>query len=162
MWVAAYVFSIVMVNWLFVAIPMIPTPMGDWSVANILVGFVFILRDMAQRQLGHKVILATLFAGVLTWFSVDPFVATASVTAFLLSETTDWIVYSVTKRPLRDRILFSSAISSPVDTLAFLGIMGFLTPASFTLETASKLVGAVAVWLILRHRARKLEAERDA
>ncbi|MGE0214055.1 MAG: VUT family protein [Parvibaculaceae bacterium] len=156
MWVAGYILSIVLVNWLFVAIPMIPTPMGDWTVANVLVGFVFILRDMAQRQLGHYVILATLFAGVLTWFSVDPFVATASVTAFLLSETTDWIVYSVTKRPLRDRILLSSAMSSPVDTLAFLGIMGFLTPASFTLETTSKLLGAIAVWLILRHRARKI------
>src|SRR5690606_11410181 len=130
MWVLSYILSIVLVNWLFVAIPMIPTPMGDWTVANILVGFVFILRDMAQRQLGHYVILATLFAGVLTWFSVDPFVATASVTAFLLSETVDWAVYSVTKRPLRDRILLSSGLSAPVDTLAFLGIMGFLTPAS--------------------------------
>lgn len=156
MWVASYIVSIVLTNWMFVTLPMIPTPMGDWTVANIVVGFVFILRDMAQRQLGHYVILATLAAGILTWFTVDPFVATASVTAFLVSETADWIVYSTTKRPLRDRILISSAVSTPLDTVTFLGLMGFLTPASFTLEAVSKFAGAVLVWLILRHRARSL------
>jgi queuosine precursor transporter len=57
---------------------------------------------------------------------VDPFIAVASVSAFLVSETADWIVYTVTKRPLRDRILASSAVSSPLDSVVFLGLIGFL------------------------------------
>lgn len=154
-WVGSYILSIVVVNWMFVTLPMIPTPMGDWTAANIVVGLVFILRDMAQRQIGHSVIFATLAAGVLTWFTVDPFVATASVTAFLVSEMADWLVFTITKRPLRDRILISSAVSTPLDTLTFLAIMNFLTPAAFTLETVSKLLGAVVVWVILRRLARR-------
>jgi uncharacterized PurR-regulated membrane protein YhhQ (DUF165 family) len=152
MWVAVYIASIVAVNWLFVTLPFIDTPLGAWSAANIVVGLVFVLRDMAQRQLGHFVLLATLAAGFLTYLTVDPAVALASVTAFLASEMADWAVYSFTRRPLESRILLSSAVASPLDTVVFLGMMGFLSPASFSLETASKLAGALVVWILLRRR----------
>ncbi len=152
MWVAYYIASIVAVNWLFVTLPYVPTPWGDWSGANIIVGFVFVLRDVAQRQVGHYILLATLAAGAMTYLTVNPVVALASVTAFMVSETTDWAVYSFTRRPLEARILLSSAISSPLDTIVFLSMMNFLTPASFTLETASKIAGAVLVWVMLRRR----------
>ena len=154
MWVIGYISSIVVVNWLFVTVPFIATPLGNWSAANLVVGFVFILRDMAQRRLGHYVLLATLVAGILTYFTVQPFVALASVSAFLVSETADWAVYSLTRRPLHDRIVLSSAVGAPLDTVVFLAMMGFLNPASFSLESASKLVGAVIVWIILRRRWR--------
>ena len=75
------------------------------------------------------------------------------VAAFLVSETADWLVYTLTNRPLRDRILASSAISSPLDSLVFLGLIGFLSPASFILQSLSKFAGAVVTWAVLRHRA---------
>jgi uncharacterized PurR-regulated membrane protein YhhQ (DUF165 family) len=152
MWVGFYIVAIVAVNWLFVTLPFIPTPLGAWSGANLVVGFVFVLRDLAQRQIGHKVLLATLAAGAMTYLTVDPAVALASVTAFMVSETSDWLVYSFTRRSLESRILLSSAISSPLDTVVFLSMMGFLSPASFTLETSSKILGALAVWMLLRRR----------
>ena len=158
MWVAAYIASIVVVNWLFVTLPFIPTPWGDWTPANIIVGFVFILRDMAQRQLGHKVMLATATAGAITYFTVDPTVALASVTAFLISETADWAVYSFTKRPLAERILWSSALSAPLDTLVFQHMINILTPAAFSLETVSKMIGAIIVWAWLRRRSQGASA----
>jgi len=153
MWVAAYVASIVLVNWLFDILPVIDTPIGAWPPASLIVGFVLILRDLAQREVGHYVLIAMLAAGVITWFMVDPFIALASVSAFLVSETADWIVYTVTRRPLRDRILASSAVSSPLDSVVFLGLIGFLSPASFVLQTLSKFAGALVIWAILRHRA---------
>jgi uncharacterized PurR-regulated membrane protein YhhQ (DUF165 family) len=153
MWVAAYVAAIVLVNWLFDILPVIDTPIGAWPPASIIVGFVLILRDLAQREVGHYVLIAMLAAGVITWFMVDPFIALASVSAFLVSETADWIVYTVTRRPLRDRILASSAVSSPLDSAVFLGLIGFLSPASFVLQTLSKFAGALVIWAILRHRA---------
>ena len=113
---------------------------------------VFVLRDLAQRQIGHYILLATLAAGAMTYMTVNPAVALASVTAFMVSETVDWAVYSFTKRPLESRILLSSSISSPCDTIVFLSMMNFLTPASFTLETTSKIAGAVLVWVMLRRR----------
>lgn len=153
MWVAAYILSIVVVNWLFIALPVIETPLGVWPPASLIVGFVLILRDLAQRQVGHYVLIAMLAAGGITYFMVDPAVAVASVAAFLVSETADWIVYTATKRPLRDRILASSAVSAPLDSAVFLGIIGILTPASFILQSLSKLAGAILVWLILLQRA---------
>jgi queuosine precursor transporter len=145
--------AIVLVNWLFAALPMVETPFGAWPPASVIVGFVLILRDMAQREVGHYVLIAMLAAGVITYVMVDPFIAIASVSAFLVSETADWIVYTVTKRPLRDRILASSAVSSPLDSVVFLGLIGILSPASFILQTLSKFAGALVVWGILRHRA---------
>jgi queuosine precursor transporter len=156
MWVAAYVASIVLVNWLFNILPVIDTPLGVWPPASIIVGFILILRDLAQREVGHYVLIAMLAAGVITYFMVDPFIALASVSAFLVSETADWIVYTVTRRPLRDRILASSAVSSPLDSVVFLGLIGFLSPASFVLQTLSKFAGALVIWGILRHRASRI------
>lgn len=156
MWVALYVAAIVAVNWMFTAIAPWPTPMGDLYLANVVVGFIFVLRDYAQREVGHYILFATAAAGVLTWFMVDPAIAMASITAFILSETADWGVYSFLRRPLSQRILFSSMIAVPLDTLAFQYLAGYLTPAAFMTEILSKALGVMIVWYILRARDRKL------
>ncbi len=152
MWVAAYIVSIVLVNWLFVVVPPVETPIGSLYLATVLVGAVFVLRDYAQRQIGHSVLLATLLAGIITWFMVDPALAIASLTAFFISESADWAIFSFTKRPLQKRILISSLVSVPADTLAFLYLSGFLTPASFSVEVMSKIAGVMIVWYLLKMR----------
>ncbi len=156
MWTALYVVSIIAVNWMFTAIAPWPTPLGDLYLANIVVGFVFVLRDYAQREVGHNVLFATAAAGVLTWFMVDPAIAVASITAFILAEMADWAIYSFTRRPLSQRILYSSLIAVPLDTLAFQYLAGYLTPAAFSMEMLSKAIGVVLVWYLLRLRDRRL------
>ena len=151
-WTAAYILAIVLVNKLFVVVPPVPTPLGDLYLASVLVGVVFVLRDYAQREVGHRILIATAIAGVITWAMTNAALAFASVTAFAISETTDWAVFSFTKRPLQSRILVSSMLSVPVDTLAFLYLSGFLTPATFGMEILSKAVGVMIVWTLLRWR----------
>jgi uncharacterized PurR-regulated membrane protein YhhQ (DUF165 family) len=126
---------------------------GDLYFANVVVGFVFVFRDYAQRQVSHYILLATLLAGILTWFMVDPALAVASITAFFLSETTDWAIYSFTRRPLQERILVSSIVSVPVDTFAFQYLADYLTPAAFTTEVLSKAFGVLIVWYLLKLRS---------
>jgi uncharacterized PurR-regulated membrane protein YhhQ (DUF165 family) len=155
-WTALYVAAIVLVNWMFTAIPPWATPLGDLYLANIVVGFVFVLRDYAQREIGHSVLAATAVGGVITWFMVDPVIALASITAFVLSESADWGVYSFLRRPLTQRILISSLIAVPLDTLAFQYLAGYLTPAAFMTEIASKAVGVIIVWQLLRLRDRRI------
>ncbi len=156
--VAAYVAAILLVNWLFAPAQLVPgvttwtTPFGDLYLANVVVGLVFVLRDYAQRVLGHSILLATLAAGAITYMMVDPAIAIASVIAFTLSELTDWAIYSFTKRPLQSRILLSSLFAVPVDTLAFQHLAGYLTPAAFTTEVLSKALGVAIVWYILKLR----------
>ena len=60
------------------------------------------------------------------------------------------------KRP-QDRILLSSILSVPVDTLAFQHLAGYLTPAAFVTEVASKAVGVAIVWYLLRLRVGNTE-----
>jgi len=157
-WVAAYVAAIVLVNWLFAPAQLVPglsvwpTMFGDLYLANIIVGIVFVLRDYAQREVGHKVLLATLVAGAITYLMVDPAIALASITAFILSELADWAIYSFWKKPLQQRILFSSLVAVPLDTFAFQHLAGYLTPAAFTTEVLSKAVGVLIVWYILKLR----------
>jgi uncharacterized PurR-regulated membrane protein YhhQ (DUF165 family) len=126
---------------------------GDLYLANLVVGFVFVLRDYGQRHVGHKILLATLLAGIITYFMVDPAIAVASITAFALSEMTDWAVYSFTKRPLQQRILLSSLVSVPLDTLAFQYLANYLTPAAFSIEVLSKALGVFIVWYLLKLRS---------
>jgi uncharacterized PurR-regulated membrane protein YhhQ (DUF165 family) len=158
MWTATYILSIVLVNWLFVVVPPLPTPVGELNLATLVVGAVFVLRDYAQREVGHKVLAATFTAGVITWFMTSPALAVASLTAFFISEMADWAVFSFTRRPLQNRILISSLISIPLDSLAFLYLAGFLSAPSFTVETLSKAVGVFVVWLMLRARVKDTPA----
>lgn len=152
-WSALYIGLIVLVNWLFTVVP--PISMGDgevWPPVALVVGFIFIARDFAQRVIGHWVLVAMLIAAILSYFLADPFVAIASVSAFAVSELIDWMVYSYTKRPFAQRILLSSLLATPVDTIVFLGIMGWLSAPSVLAMTAGKMVGALIVWYLVRNR----------
>ena len=72
--------------------------------------------------------------------------------AFAISEVTDWMIYSFTKRPLSQRILFSSVLATPVDRVVFLGILGILSAPAVLAMIASKMVGALIVWYLVRQR----------
>jgi hypothetical protein len=48
-----------------------------------LVGFVFVLRDFAQREVGHNIWWAMLAGCALSYCMASPFVAIASASAFL-------------------------------------------------------------------------------
>lgn len=164
--VGAYVAFIVLVNWLFIPENLIEgvtqwstsTWMGTLYLANVIVGFVFVLRDYVQREIGHRVLLATLLAGLPVWYFAGPGLAFASLTAFALSEMADWGVYSFTRRPLQNRILLSSLFAVPVDTLAFQYLAGYLTPAAFATEVLSKAIGVAIVWYLLKLRVGNEEA----
>lgn len=150
---ALYVALIVTVNYAFTVVPLVKLPDGTmWPPVALLVGFVFVARDFAQREIGHKVLLAMLVGVAISYFMANPFVATASAAAFLISELVDWAVYSFTKRPLSQRVLLSSLAGAPVDSAVFLGGIGLLSPVGVTAMTASKLLGALIVWWMIRRR----------
>jgi uncharacterized PurR-regulated membrane protein YhhQ (DUF165 family) len=148
-----YVALIVAVNWAFAVVPPVELPGGTlWHPVSLAVGFVFVVRDFAQREIGHWVLLAMLLGAALSYLLADPFVALASAAAFAVSELADWAVYSFTKRPLSQRILVSSAIGAPIDSAVFLAGIGFASAAGIAVMTIAKMVGAVVVWWLVRRR----------
>jgi len=141
-----YVASIVLVNMLFSVVPMIQSPIGMVSPVAVLVGSIFVLRDYAQRQSGHYILLAMVIGVIISYIMADPYVAMASALAFAASELIDYIVYSVTKKPFYQRVAYSSFVSAPTDTLIFLLVISAFTPGTFFLMVAAKLIAAAVIW----------------
>jgi uncharacterized PurR-regulated membrane protein YhhQ (DUF165 family) len=125
----------------------------------LLVGIVFVMRDYAHRDIGHWVIALTFIAAILTYYSIDPLVALASGTAFIVSESIDWLIFYRTDRLLKDRILISSAIAVPFDGVIFLGMMGwmnwqhFWSQEIFWVHYGLKMIASLTMWLWLTNRS---------
>ena len=150
---ALYVAGIVAVNWAFTVVQPVALPGGAmWPPVSLAVGLIFVLRDFAQREIGHWVLAAMLLGGLLSYWMADPFVAIASVAAFLVGEFADWAVYTVTKRPFAQRVLLSSALGTPIDSIVFLAMMGWLSVVGVVAMTIAKMVGALVVWYMVQRR----------
>lgn len=150
--VIAYIALVVAVNVAFSYVPMIdlgPT-FGMLSPVAFAVGFVFVIRDFAQRAVGHHVLWAMGIAAIFSYLLADPYVATASVAAFLASEIADWAIFTVTKKPFHERVLLSSAISTPIDTAVFLTAIAVMSLGTFVVMVLSKMVAAVLIWAYYR------------
>lgn len=149
-WMGAYVLTVVLLNLGFSYVPLIETPIGLASPMALVAGMVFVIRDFAQRTSGHYVLYGMAAAALLSFWLADPFVAIASVTAFALSEIGDWFIYTITKKPFHKRVLWSSVISTPIDTAVFLGMISGLTVGTFILMVLAKLAAAVIIYFWYR------------
>ena len=148
-----YILLILAINVAFAYTPLIPLPGGEmWPPLSLAVGFVFVVRDYAQQRVGHHILWAMLVGCALSWYFATPKLAVASAAAFAVGELADWAVFTVTKRPLSQRILLSSLLGTPLDSLVFLTCIGLATPVGLITMTASKLLGAFIVYALVRRR----------
>lgn len=153
---ALYIALIVAVNYGFSVVPLVELPGGEmWPPMSVVVGFVFIVRDFAQREIGHRILFAMAIGVGLSYIMADPYVAVWSAIAFTVSELADWMVYTFTKRPMSERVIYSSILSAPLDSAVFLIGLGFATPVGIAIMSASKLLGAIAVWYLMRRREQR-------
>jgi len=159
-----YVLLIPFVNWSFAHVPTVPLPDGGaWSPMAIVTGLILVVRDFAQHEVGHS-IMALLIVGILiSFFMAPPEIALASAAAFAVSELVDWFIFTVSKRPLSQRVLLSSAISAPLDSavfwfLASLAVAGVFTWLTVATAITSKLAGCYVVYLLLKRRESSLRA----
>lgn len=127
----------------------------NWPPVSILVGLVFILRDYAQLEVGHKIILVMLAGAAISCYMATPQIAFASMTAFLVSETIDYLIFTFTKKPFEQRVLFSSLVSTPIDTGVFLTMANFFSYSALISMTLGKLLGAAIVFIYLKKKANK-------
>ena len=164
----AYTLSIVVVCLLFVYSPLLISLPNEASFSPwaILVGFWFVLRDFSQRELGHKVFIP-MSIGVLVSYITSPAYAVASVTAWIVSELGDWAVYTfLTKKPFHQRILLSSLVSAPLDSLVFLWAFDFFEVipgvqifnlGSVLVASAAKLLAALAIYIYYAKQPKNLK-----
>lgn len=103
---------------------LIPVGFGLMAPSGVLlIGAALVLRDIVQQSMGRGWALGAIGVGaLLSYLVASPFLALASLTAFLLAELADMAVYT----PLRERgkialaVLASGAVGSVVDSAVFL------------------------------------------
>lgn len=117
--------SIIVANWLTTVYGFVPVGFGLAATAGTFAaGFALALRDATQDSLGKWPVVATVLLGAgISYLIADPFIATASAVAFLLSELADFAVYT----PLRRKswagaVVASNAVGAVLDTVVFIGI----------------------------------------
>ena len=160
-----YVLLIPFINWSFTWAPMWEVlPGWAFNPVTIVTGLVLVVRDFAQREVGHYVLIAMAIALALTAVAAGPELALASGAAFAISELVDWALFTFTKFRLSSRVLLSSAIAAPLDTTIFLYGAEMIRPdqltgPNITMSIIGKMVGAIVIWWIVRSR---FEKPRDA
>ena len=137
-----YIATVVLINMAFTYIqPVVLFDGTIWSVGSILAGLVFVVRDYAQREVGHKlVLLLMIVAAALSYLMADPFVAMASLTAFAISELSDYLVFPFKKGNFKQKVIWSSVVGVPIDTIVFLTIISSLSWFSFVVMCISKMI----------------------
>lgn len=151
-----YIALIAGVNWIYEATPLVTLPGGDlWSPVDIIVGFIFVVRDFAQRRVGHHVLWAMLAGIALSWAMVSPELAFASAAAFAVGELADWAIFTFTGKPFSQRIFISSLLGAPLDSLVFLTLVGLASPLAMGVQITSKLCGALLVFYLVSRREKK-------
>ena len=153
-----YVALIPFINWSFTWAPMWEVlPGWAFNPVTIVTGLVLVVRDFAQREIGHYVLIAMAIALALTAWAAGPELALASGAAFAIAEMVDWALFTFTKYRLSTRVLLSSAIAAPLDTTIFLYGAEMiradqLTGPNVTMSIIGKMVGAIVIWWLVRTR----------
>lgn len=165
-----YILLIPFVNWSFTWAPMWELlPGWAFNPVTIVTGLVLVVRDFAQREIGHEVLVAMFIALALTALFAGKELAVASGLAFLISEMVDWAMYTFTKYRLSTRVVLSSALAAPLDTTLFLtgaeklreaqimaGQIDVMAPQltlpNVTMSIIGKMFGALVIWWLLRRR----------
>lgn len=162
---AAFAATVPAANWLIgnvgtVCVPdgpcLVPVAPGLMAPSGVLViGAALVLRDVVHELGGLRWAAGAIAVGaVLSWLVASPYLAVASVAAWLLAEALDLAVY----HPLRRRsvplaVLASGAVGAVADSAAFLwlafGSLDFLAG-----QVVGKLYASAAVAAFLWWRAR--------
>jgi queuosine precursor transporter len=145
-----YILLIVGINIGYTITPFFMVFGRELSLMDPLAGVVYLLRDFAQRELGHRVLVAMAMGIGLSYVMATPAVAKASVCAFALGELLDWVIFTFSGKPLSQRLLWSSLISAPVDSWVFLALLDHLNGLSLLVMTLGKIAGVFLLWSLWR------------
>jgi uncharacterized PurR-regulated membrane protein YhhQ (DUF165 family) len=157
-----YLIFIILINTAYPIFPFMTIAGAPFSTGDMLVGAVYVLRDFAQREAKHYVILAMLLGAAISYLFADKAMAIASVAAFTVAETIDWAIFTFTNKPLSERLLWSSSISAPIDSMVFLAILGPFNLAGILVLCASKTLGVLLLWYVWRRRDKRLNNAAQA
>ncbi len=118
----AYIACIFGANWAIATFGFIPVWPGLYAPAGVLfVGASFTLRDFVQERLGRRWTFGAIVLGAGLSFFVSPAFALASGVTFLISEASDFLVYTPLKgKTWLGAVAASNTVGLVVDSVLFL------------------------------------------
>ena len=144
-WPLLYLGSVVLINALFLLIPPFRTPWGMASIGALGIGGVYIARDCVQRVHGAKLALLLMALGIAITAAMSPRLAIASGSAFAVGEGIEFLIFTFTGKPFRERVAWSAPPGVLADTAVFLVLAGFFSWPNFFFEALSK--GLALLWI---------------
>lgn len=146
--IAVFAAAAVLANVLTTRYGFVPVGFGlSVTAGTYAAGLALVARDFIHDTSGWRgVTVAIAIGAVLSYVFADPFIATASVVAFTLSEVADAFVYApLRRRRWRLAVIASSVVGAVIDTALFLAI-AFGAAAVTGEAMAGQLVGKV-LWV---------------
>ena len=140
-----YLGTILLANFLVIQFGIVNLGFIMFPAGAVCIGLTFSARDFVQRKYGKwgAWIWMLIATGITIIFNRK--IAMASGTAFLVAEGMDWLIYTVTKKPLATRIFLSNLIGTPLDSLIFVTMaFGFIWPAVWG-QTVIKFLSSLIV-----------------
>ncbi|NUR78197.1 MAG: VUT family protein [Thermoleophilia bacterium] len=120
----AFVATVFAANWAINRFGIVSVGFGLRAPAAVFfAGLAFTLRDLVQRTLNKKAVIAAIVVGALCSAFVSPHLAFASGSAFLVSELCDFAVYTplARTRPITAGVA-SNTVGAAVDSYLFLSL----------------------------------------
>lgn len=154
-WLAAYIATIFGANWALLTFGLVPVGFGLLAPAGVyFAGLVFTFRDLTQERLGRAWTFGAIVAGAALSAFLSPQLALASGTAFLVSETADFLVYTPLRRPhWLGAVALSNTVGLVLDSALFLflafGSLEFLA-GQVVGKAWMTALAVVALWAVRR------------
>jgi len=118
-WAILYLLSILLGNFAVDYFGIVKVYGLVFPAGAVLIGLTFSFRDFAQQYWGvWKIWIFIIIATFITLF-MNWHIAIASVSAFLISEFVDWLIFTITKKDFIHRIWISNTFSTPIDSIIF-------------------------------------------
>ena len=149
-----YIISVVLINSLFLYIPLISILGTTMTPADITAGSIYVFRDFAQREIKHNIIFAMFIACGISYFFANGSIALASLVAFSSAEFLDYLIFTFTKKPLSERLLLSSLTCAPLDSAIFCYMLNTLNWLDFTVMTVAKIFGVFLVFYFWKRKSK--------
>ena len=82
-WTYLYIVLIPFINWCWAAVPTVPLPdHGEWTPMAVVTGLVLVVRDFAQREIGHWIFIPLVIAIAASFYTSPSNIALASAVAW--------------------------------------------------------------------------------
>lgn len=161
---AVFVMTIPAANWTLDRFGFVDVPwLGPVASGAAWAGLAFVMRDVAQLLLGKWWVLVGIALGAgVSWWVASPSIVGASVAAFTLAETLDWLIYTpLANRHFVSAVVFSSIVGSTLDSALFLYLAFDSTRGWWQLAVAKWVIVGVTTPLAWAIRQRLVADEPE-